>query len=224
MQADIAFRPAYAIVNITLDAGEQVKGEAGALVTMSQGLQVQTNSGGGSFLGGLARSMLGGGTFFMNTFTGPGTVGLAPRVAGDIIEVPVGGLLYVQNSGFLASDVDIQVNASWGGARGFFGGAGLFMLKLEGTGRAWMASFGAIQEHPLAAGEKFTVDTGHLVAFEGSVQYQIRKFAGWKSAIFGGEGLVAEFTGPGKVWSQTRSPGPFAEWLAPFMPQQSSNR
>ena len=115
------------------------------------------------------------------------------------------------------------MDASWGGAKGFFGGAGLILLKMGGSGKVVAASYGAIEERVLAAGQRYVVDTGHIVGFDASVQFAVTKSGGWKSTILGGEGLVCLLTGPGRVLMQSRSEEAFLGWLLPKLPTKSSS-
>ena len=97
-------------------------------------------------------------------------------------------------------------------------------MKGGGTGAGDMivSSFGAIEGRTLAPAEVLKIDTGHIVAFEEGLNYQVNKVGGWKSTLLSGEGLVATFTGPGTLWLQTRSPADFIGWLAPQLPKQPS--
>jgi uncharacterized protein (TIGR00266 family) len=115
------------------------------------------------------------------------------------------------------------VDAKFGGGRTFFGGEGLFLLKCTGTGPLFMSSYGAVEERELRDGESFTVDTGHIVAFEDSVNWNVRKVGGLKSTLFSGEGLVCDMNGPGTVWLQTRSQDAFLSWLLPHLPTRETN-
>jgi uncharacterized protein (TIGR00266 family) len=223
VEHEILYRPSYSMLMVRLAAGEQVVAEAGAMVSMSGGVEVQTTTRGGLFAG-LRRAVLGGESFFVNTFTAraDGEVAFAPPVSGDVIHLRVGGQpVLAQSTAFLASAASVQVDSKWGGARSFFAGEGFFLLRLTGEGDAFLSSYGAIHERPLAAGERYVVDTGHIVAFDGAVGYEVRRIGGLKTTLFGGEGLVAEFTGPGRVWLQSRSPGAFLDWLIPHLPKPS---
>jgi uncharacterized protein (TIGR00266 family) len=128
----------------------------------------------------------------------------------------------VQSGSWIASDSGIEVDTKWGGAKTFFSGEGLFLLKCTGLGDLLMSSYGAILERTLAPGESYTLDTGHVVAFDESITYSVRKAGNWKTTLLGGEGLVTEFTGPGRLWMQTRSPADFLSWLVPQLPTQRS--
>jgi uncharacterized protein (TIGR00266 family) len=117
----------------------------------------------------------------------------------------------------------IDVDTKWGGAKTFFASEGLIMLRAQGQGKLLLSSYGAIHEMNLAAGQGYTVDTGHLVAFSDGVGFQVRPIGGVKSTLFSGEGLVVDLTGPGRVLLQTRSSDAFLAWLIPKLPKQSSN-
>ncbi|HEX2171373.1 MAG TPA: TIGR00266 family protein [Dehalococcoidia bacterium] len=219
------YRPSYSLAVVSLSAGESVVAEAGAMVSMSGTVQMKTSARGG-ILKGLTRSLLGGESFFMNTFqaaNGPGEVTLSPALPGDLIQLEVAGDLLVQSGSYLGSSPEVSVDTKWGGARSFFAGEGLFMLRVSGVGPLLVSSYGAIHEKLLGPGERYVVDTGHIVAFDGSMSYQVQRVGGLKSTLLGGEGLVAAFTGPGRILLQTRSPGAFLEWLLPQIPQRSSS-
>lgn len=224
MNYEIDYRPSFALLVLELDAGEQVRTEAGSMVSHSDGISVKTQASGG-LLGSLKRKALGGESFFMNTFTAdrPGQLVLAPPLPGDVIQRDLEGeTLLVQSGSYLAADPGIDVDTKFGGGRTFFGGEGLFLLELSGSGSAFLTSYGAIHPVELADGETYTVDTGHIVAFEASADFTVRRVAGLKSTILSGEGLVCHFEGPGRVWIQTRSPDAFLSWLLPKVPRQTT--
>lgn len=224
MEFDVTHRPSYAQLELSLDRGESVRSEAGALVSHSGGIEVETKAEGG-LLKSLSRSVLGGESFFMNTFsaTEAGTLRLAPALSGDVQHHRLDDeTLYVQSTSFLASDPSIDVDTEFGGAETFFGGEGLFLLAMSGTGPAFISSYGAIDELTVEPGETAVVDTGHVVAFEETLDFDVRRVGGLKSTLFSGEGLVCEFTGQGTVWTQTRSPEAFLSWLIPKLPTQTS--
>jgi uncharacterized protein (TIGR00266 family) len=220
MQVDIQASPSFAMGTIRLGAAESVKVEAGAMTSMSGGVEIQTAAQGG-LLGGLKRSMLGGESFFINTFlaTSGGEVSVAPKLPGDLIHLPLtGGTMMVQSGSWVASEPGVEVDTKWGGAKTFFSGEGLFLLRCSGAGDMLVASYGAIIERQLQPGEVYTVDTGHIVAFDEGVTYAVRKAGSWKSTILGGEGLVTDFTGPGRLLMQTRSPQDLIGWLTTVLP------
>ena len=226
MQIQIDDRPAYAIAKVALDAGEEIVAEGGAMVAMTEGFELETKARGG-FLKSIARSTFGGESFFMNTFKAPGsggTVRLAPALPGDmrVIELKDERVM-VQSGGFIASSPSLEVETKWGGAKTFFASEGLIMLRVSGNGSLIIAAYGAIEEIELGPGEKFTVDTGHLVTFTQDIGFDVRKVGGWKSTMFSGEGLVVDLTGPGKLTLQTRSQDAFLGWLIPRLPSQNTS-
>lgn len=223
MDVEIRYSPSFALGVIALPPGGEVKAEAGAMTSMSGGVEIETKAQGG-MLAGLKRSVLGGESFFINTFRAPsgGELTVSPTLPGDIVHLPLSGsrALMVQSGSWLASDAGVQVDTKWGGGRTFFSGEGLFLLRCTGAGDMIVSSFGAIEHRELAPGEVLKVDTGHIVAFEEGLGYQVNKVGGWKSTLLSGEGLVATFNGPGSLWMQTRSPSDFVGWLIPQLPTQ----
>jgi uncharacterized protein (TIGR00266 family) len=222
MDATIDHRPSYALLTVDLDAGEAVRAEAGAMVSHDAGIDVETGASGG-VLDSIKRTVLGGESFFQNTFTArePGGVSLAPPLSGDIVRHDLADdTLYVQSGSYLASTTDLALDTTFGGAKTFFGSEGLFLLSLTGTGASFLASYGAIDERELEAGERFVVDTGHIVAFDATADFDVKRVGGLKSTLFSGEGLVCAFEGPGRVWLQTRSQDAFLSWLIPQLPSQ----
>lgn len=225
MNHEILYRPSYSIARVMLDAGEEVVAESGAMVSMSSGIEMETNMKGG-LLSGLKRSILGGESFFINTFraASAGEVMFAPPLPGDIMHVDMtGGSLLVQSTSFLASSSQLLVDTKWSGAKGFFAKEGLFLLKVSGRGDLFLSSYGAIHEVTLGPGQQYTLDNGHMVAFDESVSYTVRRVGGMKSTLFSGEGLVCTFTGPGRVLLQTRSEDAFLSWLIPHLPKSNNS-
>jgi len=218
MQIEIRYRPSYSLAIAKLEPNEVVQVEAGSMVGMSPGITLETKAAGG-ILASLARSMLGGESFFMNTYRAPATGGellLAPALPGDLLALEMTGQsLLVQSGCYVASSQGIAVDTKFGGAKTFFASEGLFLLKCTGTGTLLLSSYGAIHDRSLTAGERYTVDTGHLVAFAENIGFNVRAIGGLKSTLFSGEGLVVDLTGPGQVLMQTRSTDAFLTWLMP---------
>ncbi len=226
MQTEILYRPAFSMTRVQLSPGEEIRVEGGAMLGMSEGVAIETKMQGG-FLKSLARSVLGGESFFVNTYKAPaqgGELNLAPALPGDMFVMQLQSeAMLVQSGAFVACATSVEVNTSWGGAKGFFGSGGLILLKASGSGTLILSSYGAVHELDLPAGQKYTVDTGHIVAFSEKIGFQVRKVGGLKSTLLSGEGLVVELTGPGKVLLQTRSAEAFLSWLIPHLPKSSSN-
>lgn len=220
MQTEVLYPAANALARVTLAPRETIRAESGAMVSMSSDMQIQTSTQGG-MLRALKRSTLGGESFFVNLFTAGdqgGEITLAPSLPGDVAVIEVGGATSdwkVQAGGFLGCASTVEVDTKWGGSRSFFGaGAGFFMLQCTGHGPLVIGSYGALHRVSLAAGQSYTVDTGHVVAFPGNIGFNVRRVGNWKSTIFGGEGFVVDLTGPGEILLQTRSQPALVAWLA----------
>ena len=216
MEFEIKNSPDYASLHVVLADGEQVVTERGAMMGMSPELKMETNMKGG--LLGAAKRALGGESVFLNTYTATGDgqrLDVAPPCPGDMHHVHLdGGTIMVQSGSFCACTPGVNVDSKWGGAKTFFAGEGLFMLRCEGSGELWMSSYGPI--HQVDVDGSYIVDTTHIVAFEDSLTFSVRKVGGMKSLFFSSEGLVCEFKGKGKVWFQTRSSPALAAYLHPF--------
>jgi len=226
MQTEILYRPSFSMTRVQLQPGEEIRVEAGSMVSMSAGVTVETKMQGG-FLKSLTRSVLGGESFFVNTYKAPaegGEINLAPALPGDMFVLELSNdTMLVQSGAFVASALTVEINTSWGGAKGFFGSGNLILLKAGGSGPLMLASYGAIHEVSLAAGQKYTIDTGHIVAFSESMGFQVRRVGGMKSTLLSGEGLVVDLTGPGKLLMQTRSTDAFLSWLIPMLPKSNNS-
>lgn len=217
MDYDILLRPSYAMAQVKLETSERIQAETGAMISMSSGIRMSTGVRGG-MMKSLRRSVLGRESFFINTFEAerPGEVTLAPPLPGDIEALELeGNTVMVQSESFLAASGDIEVDSQWGGAKAFFAREGLFMLRCSGRGLMFVSSYGGIYRIDLAAGEEYSVDNGHMVAFDQSVKYSIGRSGGWKTTVLGGEGLVCKLTGPGRFYLQTRSEDDLLAWLTP---------
>jgi uncharacterized protein (TIGR00266 family) len=224
MDITLKHQPAFSIAFVKVGPNEVIRVEPGAMVSHTEGMQMETKAEGGLF-GGLKR-MVAGESFFQNTWQAPangGEITLAPSLPGDLFNLEIGsGDFYLASGAYVASENGVKTDASWGGSRGFFGGGGLILLKVTGSGTILAASYGAIIERQLAAGEKYVVDTGHIVGFDGSIQFTVEKSGTWKSTILGGEGFVCRLTGPGRVYLQSRSEEAFLGWLIPKLPKSSN--
>ena len=225
MQTEILYRPSYSLTRVRLDPNEEIRVEAGSMVSMSTGVTVETAMQGG-LLKSIARSMFGGESFFVNTYRAPaegGEINLAPPLPGDMEVLHLENeTLMVQSGAFVASARSVTTETGWGGAKTFFASEGFIMLKVSGTGQLMLSSYGAIHDMSLREGERYTVDTGHLVAFTEGMGFAVRRIGGVKSTLFSGEGLVVDLTGPGRVLMQTRSADAFLSWLTPKLPTQGS--
>lgn len=199
------------LVEVALDPGEAVRAEAGAMLYMTQGVEIQTTTGGGMFKG--LKRVFTGETFFITSFlyngSGKGVVAFAAPYPGKIIPLDLrqfSGSMLVQRDGFLAAAAGIEIEVAFTkrlGA-GLFGGEGFILQRLQGHGLAFVHAGGTVVKRELKAGESLRVDTGCLVAFQDSVDYDIQFIGGVRNALFGGEGLfLVSVTGPGTVYLQS---------------------
>ena len=224
---EIEHQGAFALAVVKLQPEQAIHAEAGAMVSMSANVDLHSEMKGGVF--GALKRAVGGESAFVSIFTargGPGEVTFAPGAPGDVAGIEMQGQTFmVQSSSYLAGDTSLSVDTKFGGAKSFFGGEGLFVLEISGTGLLLVSSFGAIHRRTLRPGEQYVIDTGHLVAWEGHMQYNLRKAAksGFLRSFLSGEGMVAEFTGPGEILIQTRNLAAFAGLLRPFFPSQGSS-
>jgi uncharacterized protein (TIGR00266 family) len=224
---EIKYQGAFALAVVNLQPEQAVHAEAGAMVSMSANIDLYSEMKGGVF--GALKRAVGGESAFVSTFTakgGPGEVTFAPGAPGDVAGIEMQNQTFmVQSSSYLAGDTSLDVDTKFGGAKSFFGGEGLFVLSISGTGLLLVSSFGAIHRKTLVPGERYVIDTGHLVAWEGHMQYNLRKAAksGFLRSFLSGEGMVAEFSGPGEILIQTRNLAAFASLLRPFFPSQGSS-
>lgn len=224
MQVALKHQPSATLAIVTLAGNEVVDVEAGAMVSYSDGVTIQTEAKGG-LMGGLKRAM-GGESFFHNLYTAPaqgGEVTLAHSLAGDMQVLTIaGGDFRLKSGAYIASEHTITLDTKWGGAKGFFGGGGLILLSVGGSGKVVIGCYGAVEERVLQPGQRYTVDTGHVVGFDSTIQFNVKKVGGWKSTLLSGEGLVCELVGPGRVLMQTRSEDAFLGWLLPKIPKSSN--
>ena len=125
--------------------------------------------------------------------------------------------VFLSSGAFLAAPPSVQIDTKWQGARGFFSGAGLFLLSATGHGPLFFAAYGGI--HAVDVGPAgYVCDTGHVVGFTSGLSYQVTKVGGLKSLFFSGEGLVCRFSGQGRLWVSTRNPSMLVSFIQPFRP------
>jgi len=225
MQIEILHRPSYSLAVAKLAANERIRAETGAMVSHSAGVEIETRMEDG-LLKSLGRAVLGGESLFQNFWkAGPqgGEVTLAPDLPGDIALIEMKGeTVLVQAGCFMASEDGVDINARISG-KAFMSGEGLSILEAKGAGKLLVSSYGAIYEKSLEQGEKYIVDSSHLVAFDGTIGVQPRTVGDIKSTLLSGEGLVIEMTGPGRLFIQTRSPQALINWIIPQIPKQPSH-
>lgn len=212
-------------VNVEIGADEELRSCAGAMAYMTGNVTMEAKMEGG-LMKGLKRA-IGGSSLFLVKYQahgGTGVVGLGGGVPGKILDVDVGkGTWIAQRSAYLGSEPTVNLDIAMQKKLGsiFFGGEGLVLQKLSGTGMAFISACGDFNVVDLKAGEQYKVSTANAVAWEESVSYDITAAGGVKTALFGGEGLfVTTLTGPGKIVIQSMSLGELAASLIPYLPTQ----
>jgi uncharacterized protein (TIGR00266 family) len=218
------------MLRVDLGPGQTIVAEAGAMVARHQrvGMEVKLNAGRKAGLFALLKAMIialirrfvGGETFFVNHFTAPqpGSVWLAPTLSGQIQYRRLAGERLVLSSGaYLAHSGDIDLKMRFGGLRGLLAKEGAFFLELSGNGELWFTSYGGIEAVDVRG--PFMVDNGHLVGFEGQLDFNIRSAGGGMLGfVASGEGIVCEFNGSGRVYLQSRNLGALSDWIGRLLP------
>lgn len=225
MRYEIVGKGAFPMVKVNLEKGESIKAESGAMVAMEDTVDVDGKMEGG-IMGGIGRMFSGEKFFFqqLKANRGAGEVLISTATPGGITALELDGTKNwrLQKDGFLAGSDSIQVDTNMQNlTKGLFSGEGFFVLKVSGRGTVFISSFGEIYELDIPAGKEYIIDNQHLVAWEDGVNYKIEKSSGgWISSITSGEMLVCRFTGPAKVYIQTRNPSGFGHWVRQFIPQK----
>ena len=225
MEIQLLQQPDSAIAKVILEANEEIVAEAGAMIAMSPHINANTTlrqGKGGGLLGGLKR-LLGGESLFLSVFRSlgqPGEIYLAPDFMGDLLVYEMQGEeLIVQSTAYVASASTVDVDLGFlGFKRAILSGESLFWLTISGHGPVLLSSFGAI--YSVAVNGEYIVDTGHIVAFERGLKFDIGKPPGstWLSTFLGGEGFVCRFKGRGTVYCQTHNPGAFGLLVGSQLP------
>jgi uncharacterized protein (TIGR00266 family) len=217
------------VVQITLQSGETIVSEPGEFCWMSDTIRMATaaRTAGAKGLLGIVKRTLGGGTLFMNEFRaegGAGTVAFAAKLPGQIVEEQVDSdrTYMVHRHGYMCGTEDVALSVGFQKSlgAGIFGGEGLVLQKISGSGTVWIALGGDVIVHDLKPGETLQVHPGHIGMFEERVGFDMTMVRGISNALFGGDGLfVARLTGPGKVWLQSLTMPTLAHALVPYLPQ-----
>lgn len=222
MRYELRQKPDFAAVRVAFDApGEELVVESAAMLGRDVGIRMETGFSGGLFAAA-KRKLLGGESLFTNRFTATApdqSLWLSPAVEGDVEAVELDGRMpmYLASGAFLAAAPSVTLDTEWQGARGFFTGAGLFLLAATGSGPLFFSAYGGI--HAVDVGpEGYVCDTGHVVGFTAGLTYRVTRLGGIKSLFFSGEGLVCHFSGHGRLWISTRNPGSLVSFLHPFRP------
>lgn len=224
MRYEILYQPSFAVARLLMEPGDTVRAESGAMVSMSPTITMESKMQGG--LGKAFGRLLGGESAFQTTFSashGPGELLLAPSTVGDIIALNLtsGSGMMVTSGCYLAGDTSLNIETKVS-TKSFFSGEGLFIMRVTGNGNLLLSSFGAIYALDLQPGQPYIVDTGHIVAFSEGMGYEVQRASrSLLGSLTSGEGFVAHFTGPGRIYIQTRSPQSFSSWISQFIPRGS---
>ncbi len=224
MEIQIRHQPSFSVARALLDPNESIRAESGAMMAMAADTSVEAKMEGG-LMKGLKRSVLGGESLFITRLTaGPsgGWVDLAASLPGDLVvrTIEPSRALFIQKGSFLCAESDVSIDTKWGGFKNLVGGEGGFLLRAEGQGEVVVSAYGAIDRMELPPGQQVVVDTNHMVAFDETVQMDIRRASekGMIQSAKSGEGLVFVFTGPGEIMMQSRNPDELIRYLAANMP------
>ncbi|MEL6930277.1 MAG: TIGR00266 family protein [Cyanobacteria bacterium J06600_6] len=215
MECEIKYKPAFSAIFVTLEPGEKIIAESGAMATMDGHVTIKTELS-GSLLEAIAKKFFGGESLFINTFSNEtkqyATLVLTQSVVGDIEEIEIHGKdMYFQPGAYIASTPGIKLGVRWAGFTSWFAGEGLFKLRLSGKGKAYFGAYGGITKK--AINGEFIVDTGHLVAYEPGIEMGIKLSNGLIGSLTSGEGFVNRLTGRGNIYLQSRSIGGLVGFL-----------
>ncbi len=225
MRIAIEDRGAFASAIVHLDAGENFVSESGAMYRTSAEIDVDVTTrsrGKGGLFGGLKR-LLGGESFFLSKYHAaggvPGEVGIAPTLPGDVKQVDLDGTSRWLCAGgsYLGSCEELALDTKFQGLRGMLSGEKMFFVSVEGEGPLIVSAYGCIRE--AAIDGEVIVDTGHVVAFEDTLTYEVTKAGGsWLRSFLGGEGLVMKLKGTGRLLVQSHNPNAFGAKLGRLLP------
>lgn len=227
---EITHSPSFAMLRVDLQPGQTLIAEAGSMVAKNDqvAMEVKMNSSKkagffGKFMAfmiAMIRKVIGGETFFVNHFhtQQQGSVWIAPSLSGQVSHRRLNGQSIVLSSGaYVASVGDVDMKMKFGGLKSLLAKEGAFFLECEGNGDLWFNSYGGV--HAVQVNGSFMVDNGHLVGFEGNLDYKIKSVGGGAMGFLAsGEGLVCEFSGQGTVYIQSRNLGALVDWLTPKLP------
>lgn len=222
MNIELIHRPGNTAAKVSLNPGEICTAEAGAMIAMSGNMDVTTSThkkGSRGLLKALKR-VVAGESLFLNHFepkAGPGEVWFGSNLAGDMMEYDLEDEnLIVQGGSFLACEHSVEIDLGWQGFKNLISGEGLFWVHLKGRGKVLLSSFGAI--YPVDVDGEYIVDSGHIVAFNETLEFSLTKAGkSWVHSFLGGEGLVCKFRGKGRVWCQSHNPSSFGWAVSPSL-------
>lgn len=222
MQVELLHRPGNTAAKVTLQPGQTCTAESGAMIAMSGHMGITTTThkkGKGGLIKALKRKIAGE-SIFLNHFDSqgkPGDVFFGTNLAGDMMTMELDNEnLVVQGGSFLCVEDSVEIDLGWQGFKSILSGESVFWVNLKGSGTVVLSSFGAI--YPVEVDGEYIVDTGHIVAFNETLDFSITKAGkSWLHSFMGGEGLVCKFQGRGTVWCQSHNPRSFGVNLTPSL-------
>jgi len=223
MNIELINRPSSTIAKVNLASQEKCVAEGGSMVAMDGDFTINTTThqkGKGGLMRGLKR-LLGGESFFLNHYeSGSDTdsLYLSQPLPGDmeVVELTEGNQIVVSGGSFVACGEDVDMDMSWQGMKSLFSGESLFWLKMSGQGKIILSSYGTFYSVQVSDG--YVVDSGHIVAYEDTLNFEISKAGGsWVQSFLGGEGFVCRFSGKGRIWCQSHNARAFGKLLGPML-------
>ncbi|MGB3240214.1 MAG: TIGR00266 family protein [Geitlerinemataceae cyanobacterium] len=217
MDCEIRYKPAFAAIFVTLKPGESITAEAGAMTSADGQIAMSTEFSGGFFAAWL-KKFFGGESLFVNCFSNPTsqplTLVLTQSSIGDIIDVDLQGkTLCFQPGAYICHAPGVKLGVQWAGLKSWFSGEGLFKLKATGKGKVFFGAYGGLTRKRIQG--EFIVDTGHLVAYEPSIQMNIGLAGGLLGSMTSGEGFINRLSGTGEIYLQSRSLDGLVKYLRP---------
>ena len=217
MKYEIRYKPAFASIFVTLNPGDSIIAEAGAMTSMDGQVSMQTQFSGG-LISGLLKKFLGGESLFVNEFSNkasqPLTVVLNQTCVGDIEKFDLNnGEICLQPGAYIAHTPGVKMGVAWAGFSSFFAGEGLFKLKLSGSGQVFFGAYGGITKKRVDG--EFIVDSSHLVAYPANMKLNLKLAGGLIGSVTSGEGVVSKLSGQGDIYLQSRSVDGLVRFLSP---------
>lgn len=228
MQIRLRCQPAYTLAYLVLSYNETAFVERGGMAAMSSGLHIRAGLGGEGLGRAIKRRYLGGEPLVFTQFTADvegAWIAVAPPYPGDVeaVEIADSETLLIESGSLLAYSSGVSSNVEFSGLRTLVMHEGITLIRLEGAGQAAISAYGGIEEIVLSDGEEVIVDTGHIVAFSESLTFDVGALSSLTTAALTGEGLVARFSGHGRILIQTRAEQPFRNWILPEHKQNTGH-
>jgi uncharacterized protein (TIGR00266 family) len=214
---EIRYKPAFAAIFLTLNPGDRITAESGAMLSMAAKLAMNTQFSGG-LIPALLKKFLGGESLFVNEFSNPTQqpldLVLSQSTVGDIVAIELNGNeICFQPGAYIAHTSGVHMGVQWAGFSSWFSGEGLFKLKLSGNGLVFFGGYGGVSQRRVEG--EYTVDSGHLVAYDPSIQMSVRLAGGLVGSVTSGEGLVNRLSGQGRIYLQSRSIDGLVRFIRP---------